>query len=135
MRVPTQIDETANTNWVLARALSDPTAPLGEQAAAVASLRGNEVSDPPTEYGMMQDGLDVPLQSLSVNYRAPARVARLLRAQQLTLGGAGGKPGAAQHLPGERPQREQLEPERETIRDTGQMPQPRTWQVRLDLHY
>lgn len=122
----TQIDRTARTNWPLVRALVDRTAPLGEQAAVL-------VADS-TEYGITHDISTLRWSSFSVNYRAPAGVARLLRAQQVTVAVQGSNLGLRSSYGGKDPDVSAWSPS-ETIMDTGQLPQPRTWQLSLFLQY
>src|SRR5690606_34912021 len=47
----TQVNQSYRRNWVLARALVDPTVPLSEQATVLASTRLVN----PTDYGLMQE--------------------------------------------------------------------------------
>lgn len=125
-----QVDETARTNWVLSRALIDPSVPLSEQAAVWASTRKID----PTDYGLMQEVSTFRFNSLSVNYRAPARVARLLRAQQMSVAVQGSNLGLHSTYHGKDPDVNAWSPG-ENIVDTGQLPQPRTWQIRVGVTY
>jgi hypothetical protein len=122
----TQIDETARTNWVLSSALIDPSTPFGDQAAVLALDS--------TEYGMTQDISTFRFNTLAVNYRAPARIARLFRAQQLRIGIQGANLGLHSTYRGKDPDVTTWN-QGETIRDTGQLPTPRTWQLTLFLQY
>jgi TonB-dependent SusC/RagA subfamily outer membrane receptor len=126
----TQIDETAVTNWVFARPLADPTASYSDQAAVVASIGENAI----TKYGVIQDVSTFQFASLSINYRAPTHVARFLRAQQLTIGLRGSNLGLHSTYRGKDPDVNTWSPG-ENIRDTGQLPRPRTWQLALSLQY
>lgn len=124
----TQVNSTLATNWVLARAFVDTGSALGEQAAVIASISGR------TDYGLMQEISVFRFSSLSVNYRAPVRVARLLRAQQLSVAIQGSNLGLHSNYRGKDPNVNAWSPG-EAVVDTGQLPQPRTWQIRVDVDY
>jgi outer membrane receptor protein involved in Fe transport len=126
----TQIDQTLRTNWVLERALVDPSVPFSQQAAVLASTTGSN----PTDYGLMQEVSTLRFTSLSVNYRAPGSVARLLRAQQLTVAIQGSNLGLHSTYHGKDPDVTAWGPG-ETVVDTGQLPQPRIWQLAVFLAY
>lgn len=131
----TQIDQTARTNWVLARALVDPSTPLGQQAAVVASTLGisSETRDV-TDYGLMQVISTFRFNSFAVNYRAPTPVARLVRAQQLTVALQGSNLALHSTYNGRDPNVSAWSPG-ENIVDTGQLALPRTWQLAVYLQY
>jgi hypothetical protein len=122
----TQVDSTATMNWLLSRALIDPDAPFQDQAAVLALDS--------TAYGMTQDVSTFRFNTVSVNYRAPARIARLFRAQQLTVGIQGSNLRMHSTYRGKDPDVSAWSPD-ENIRDTGQLPLPRTWQMSLSLQY
>lgn len=122
-----QINQTARDNWVLARALVDPSAPLGEQAAVLASQFG-------TTYGVTQQVSTFRFQSLSVNYRAPAAITRVVRAQQLSIAAQGSNLGLHSTYRGKDPNVNSWQPG-ESVVDTGQLPQPRTWQLSVYVTY
>jgi hypothetical protein len=121
----TQVDRSGS--WVFSRALTDPAAPLSEQAAVLATGLG-------TEYGLMQAVSTVRINSVSVRYRAPERVARLLGARQLSVALQGANLGLHSSYRGKDPNVTAWGPG-EAVYDTGQLPQPRDWQFRLDLDY
>jgi hypothetical protein len=125
-----QVNQTYRTNWVLAQALVDPTVPLAQQAAVLASTRVFN----PTDYGLMQEFSTLRFSSLSISYRAPARVTRLLRANELTVAVQGKNLGLHTTYQGKDPNVNAWSPG-ERVVDTGQLPQPRTWQLRFDLRY
>jgi hypothetical protein len=139
----TQIDETARQNWVLARALVDPSAPLREQAAVIAYTANDsrvfQMSIPPTDYGLTQAVSTFRFNTLSVNYRAPMRVARLLGAQQLSVAVQGHNLALHSTYRGKDPDVSAWNPDSErgseSIVDTGQLPLPRTWQLAVFLDY
>jgi hypothetical protein len=122
----TQVDSTSIRNWVLSPALVDPNTPRADQAAVLALDS--------TAYGMTQDVSTFRFNSLSVNYRAPGSVARLLRARMLTIGVVGGNLGLHSTYRGKDPDVSAWSPGG-AIRDTGQLPLPRTWQMSLSLQY
>ena len=111
---------------MLARAISDPSASLNEQAAVVAYDS--------TTYGMTQKVSTLRFSSFSVNYRAPQHIARLLRAQGVSIGLQGSNLGLHSTYSGKDPNVSAWTPT-EQIVDTGQLPMPRTWQLRLNLTY
>lgn len=121
-----QVDQTARTNWVLARGLIDPTAPLIEQASVLALDS--------TDYGLTQSVSTFRFNSLSVNYRVPDQVARLLRASRVTVAIQGSNLAMHSTYRGKDPDVMEWGAG-ENIVDTGQLPQPRTWQLALFLQY
>ncbi len=121
-----QVDETARTNWVLARGLFDPSTPFSEQAAVLALDS--------TNYGLTQSVSTFRFNSLSVNYRAPMQVARLMRASQLTIAIQGANLAMHSSYRGKDPD-VMAWGAGENIVDTGQLPQPRTWQLAVYLQY
>ena len=82
----------------------------------------------------MQEVSTFRFSSLSVNYRAPISVARLLLAQQLTVAVQGSNLALHSTYRGKDPDVNSWSPG-ETIVDTGQLGQPRLWQIRVDLQY
>jgi hypothetical protein len=136
----TQKNMTA-LNQALSRAMSDATAPFSEQAAVLAyqGLGGGcpndpECLSPATEYGILQTVATWRFQSLAVNYRAPTAVARLLRAQQLSVALQGDNLGLHSSYRGKDPDVNAWSPG-ERVVDEGQLPQPRTWQLAVFLQY
>ncbi len=121
-----QVDETARTNWVLARGLADPSASFLEQASVLALDS--------TNYGLTQSVSTFRFNSLSVNYRAPSRIARLIGASQLTVAVQGANLAMRSTYRGKDPD-VMAWSAGENIIDTGQLPQPRTWQLSLFLQY
>jgi hypothetical protein len=129
----TQIDKTAQQNWVLARGLVDPTSSFAEQAAMLASTL--PTGDPMfTEYGLTQDVSTFRFNEFSVNYRAPIALARLLRAQSLTLAVQGRNLAMHSTYKGKDPDVNTWS-SGESIFDSGELPQPRTWQLAMYLQY
>lgn len=126
----TQVDQTLRTNFVLTRALVDASVPLSEQAAVWASTRVTN----PTDYGLMQEISTFRFNSLSVNYRVPAGVARLVGAQQLGIAVQGSNLGLHSTYRGKDPNVNAWSLG-ENIIDTGQLPVPRLWQVRIDMQF
>ncbi len=122
----TQVDESARKNWVLSRPLIDATSPAGDRAAALAFDS--------TTYGLTQSIATFRFNSLSINYRAPTSITRLLRAAQMTIGVQGSNIGLHSTYRGKDPNVSAWTPG-ETITDTGQLPQPRTWNLSVQLIY
>jgi TonB-linked SusC/RagA family outer membrane protein len=68
------------------RAVNDPTAPLWEQARAVAA---NSAAHGRTHAGYFEDGAYTTLREVSLSVEVPTRFARRLRANSATIGVAG----------------------------------------------
>jgi len=115
-------------DWVQARALVDPSVSLGEQAAVLTALDGT------TSYGQTEQVSTFRFNDLSVNYHAPARVARLVHAQQLTIAVQGSNLGLHSTYRGKDPDVNAWGPG-ENIVDTGQLAQPRIWQLAFYVEY
>ncbi len=120
----TQIDEAARTNKMLSRAFVDPTAPLSEQAALLAD----------TDYGVTQEISTFRFSTVSLRYNVAPSLARLVRAQQLSIALQGSNLGLHSTYRGKDPNVSAWSPG-EGIKDTGQLPLPRLWQLRVDLRY
>lgn len=81
------------------RAQNDPSAPLSDQAAAIALNSSNF-----TEYGYIEDGSFWRLRELSLTYTAPPRIARLLGARTASLTLAGRNLALFTHYTGSDPE-------------------------------
>ncbi len=121
-----QVDQTAKTNWVLARGLADPNASFFEQAAAL-SLDS-------TDYGLTQNVSTFRFNSVAMNYRAPSRIAKMIGAAEMTIGVQGYNLALNSTYRGKDPN-VMAWSAGETIVDTGQLPTPRRWQLMMRLTY
>ncbi len=72
--------------------------------------------------------------SMAVSYRMPQRVARLLGAENVSVALQGANLGLHTNYRGKDPNVNAWSPG-ETVVDAGQLPQPRTWQLNVALHY
>ncbi|MBX6331935.1 MAG: TonB-dependent receptor, partial [Gemmatimonadaceae bacterium] len=122
----TQINNTILTNKAFARAANDPTAPLGEQAAVVALST--------TQYGLIQTISTLRFNSLSVAFALPTSIANRVGARALSLAVRGTNLGLYSKYNGKDPSVNAYTTGNATA-DTGQLPMPRTWQIRLSASY
>jgi hypothetical protein len=83
---------------------------------------------------MTQDISTFRFQAFSVNYVPPMRVARLVRAQRMILTLTGSNLALQSTYRGKDPDVSSWSAS-EVIRDTGQLPVPRTWQIGISLQY
>jgi hypothetical protein len=109
------------------RGAVDPTAPLSEQAGAQAAAHG--VVSP-----FMLPVSTVRLQSVAVNYRLPTSIASLVRAQAMSVALQGTNVGLWTGYHGKDPD-VGATPSTSYVSDAGQLPQPRTWQLRVNVAY
>jgi TonB-linked SusC/RagA family outer membrane protein len=112
------------------RAFNDPTTPLGEQAAMVALFNGPSS----TFYGSIQTVSTLRFNSLAVTYAAPPQMAQRLGASAMSLSLQGTNLGLRTNYRGKDPNVNAY-PNGNGILDTGVLPQPRSWQLRVSLHY
>jgi hypothetical protein len=103
---------------------NSPSAPQSAQAA-VAVL--NE-----TGYGLVQTVNALRWTSLSLNYIVPQTVARLFRAPNMSLALQGSNLGLHTNYHGKDPDVNAYSNGNQTA-DTGQLPQPRVWSLRVTL--
>ncbi len=105
-------------------------APLAAQAVAVAATRSTD----PSAYGLVHRLATLRFTALSVSYRAPAGIARFLRAQQLSVAVQGANLGLHSTYGGRDPNEGSWTPS-ESVVDRGQLPLPRLWQLAVRLTY
>jgi TonB-dependent SusC/RagA subfamily outer membrane receptor len=122
----TQLNQTLSQNQVFSQGLNDPNASLGQQAAAAAL--------PQTLYGAYQTVSTLRFNSVTVSYRMPPAVARRFGAAALTLAVQGANLGLWTSYRGKDPD-VNVNPTGNQVTDGGQLPVPRTWQVRLSASY
>jgi hypothetical protein len=122
----TQLNQTIYQNQLFNRGLNDPNAPLGEQATAVALAQ--------TLYGAFQTTSTLRFNSVTVRYRMPAGVARRFGATALSVAVQGANLGLWTSYRGKDPD-VNVNPTGNQVTDSGQLPVPRTWLVRLSATY
>ena len=84
----------------------------------------------------MSDVSKFRFQSISLMYHASERIARLFRAARLSVGIQGDNLGVYSAYRGKDPNVSAWNVSGgEDVRDTGQLPRPRTWQVVVSLGY
>jgi TonB-linked SusC/RagA family outer membrane protein len=113
----------------VSRGRNDPTAPLSEQAAAISAVDGVNGSFLNTQTVSM-----LRFNSLSVQYNIPGGVARHLGARALSVSLQGTNLGLFTNYRGKDPGVNGAVTG-DFVRDTGVLPQPRTWQVRVSASY
>lgn len=122
----TQVNETVYHDRFVARAASDPTAPLGEQAAIAALDR--------TDYGLIQTVNTLRFNSLSVAYHASPALARRVGASAFSLALQGTNLGLHTNYRGKDPDVNAFTTGNGVL-DTGVLPQPRTWRLALSASF
>jgi hypothetical protein len=122
----TQINRTALDNQIFSPALNDPDAPFGQQAAVAAMDR--------TLYGEMQTVSTLRFNSLSVTYVVPRIVALRLGAKDVRVSLQGTNLGLFTNYRGKDPDVNAYATGNGVI-DTGVLPQPRTWSMRVSATY
>jgi hypothetical protein len=120
----TQSNNASVNNQVFSRALNDPSAPFGEQAAAVGH----------TLYGLFQTVSTLRLTSFGIAYRLPAAVARRLGASAMSLALQGTNLGLWTDYHGKDPD-VNANASGNAVADTGVLPVPRSWQLRVNVAY
>ena len=122
----TQLNQTALDNQIFSVALNDPNAPFGQQAAVAAMDR--------TIYGEMQTVNTFRFNSLAVAYALPPSAARLFRAETMSIAVQGTNLGLFTNYRGKDPNVNAYG-SGNGIADTGVLPLPREWQVRVSATY
>ena len=109
---------------------NDPSSPWDQQAAmAVVSPSPRQ-----TDYGLLQTVSTLRFNSLSVAYHLPRSMAARLRAGSATLALQGTNLGIRTNYRGLDPNVNAFATGND-VTDTGVLPQPRTWQLRVRLTY
>jgi hypothetical protein len=126
----TQQNQVLRQSQALLRGANDPSAPLDEQAAAIAlSSPGNS-----TEYGLFQTVSIVRFTSLSIAYNLPPAIAGRLGARAMTIAVQGSNLGLWTSYRGKDPDVNGAGTGNQ-VTDTGVLPQPRLWQLRVNVSY
>jgi TonB-dependent SusC/RagA subfamily outer membrane receptor len=111
------------------RGQNDPTASLAEQlATATLPSPGGHA------YNWLQTVNTLRFNDLAVSYTVPTAVARRLGAQRLSVAVQGGNLGIWTNYRGLDPNVNAFSTGN-SVTDTGVLPQPRTWQVRVNANY
>jgi TonB-linked SusC/RagA family outer membrane protein len=122
----TQYNQTALDNQIFSRALNDSTTPFGQQAAVAVMTQ--------TSYGLMQTVNTLRFNSLNVSYAVPRRVARRLGTDALSVSVQGSNLGLFTNYRGKDPNVNAYGSGNSVV-DTGMLPTPRTWQLRVSATY
>jgi len=122
----TQLNQMAQTDQIFSEALNDPHAPLGQQAAVAAMGL--------TTYGEMQTVNTLRFNSFSIGYAFSNSTAHLFRAQALSIALQGTNLALFTNYRGKDPNVNAYG-SGNGLADTGQLPQPRSWQVRVSATY
>ncbi|MHB1223658.1 MAG: TonB-dependent receptor plug domain-containing protein [Gemmatimonadaceae bacterium] len=122
----TQENALFRQNQVFIRALNDPEASFAEQAAIAALGR--------TGYGVIQSVSTLRFESLSIAYRPPVALVERLGARGMTVMLQGTNLGLHSTYAGKDPDVNAFSTGNAVL-DTGILPQPRSWQVRVNLNY
>ncbi|MBX6331205.1 MAG: TonB-dependent receptor plug domain-containing protein [Gemmatimonadaceae bacterium] len=122
----TQYNQTALNNRVFARAANDSTAPFSQQAAI--AVMGQ------TTYGLMQTVNTLRVNALNVSYSLPRRIAQRLGADAMSLSLQGTNLGLFTNYRGKDPNVNAYG-SGNSVADTGVLPVPRTWQIRVSASY
>ena len=110
----------------VSRASNDSTAPLGDQASVISSTTSDFLNT--------QTVNTLRFNSLSVAYNVPVHVAQFFRARALTIALQGINLGLHTNYRGKDPDVNGLTVSTDIV-DTGVLPEPRTWQIRVSANY
>jgi hypothetical protein len=108
----------------VARGLYDPTAPLSEQAAALSPSTAQNAAS----FLNTQTVSTLRFNSLSIAYNLPPSLAQRFRARSMSVALQGTNLGLHTDYRG-------LDPDVGYGTDSGLVPEPRTWQVRVNASY
>jgi hypothetical protein len=120
----TQYNRTVGKNATFSAAFNDPAASFGEQAALIA----------PTDYGSFESVSTLRFNSLSIAYRLPVSFAQRFGATALNIMLQGTNLGLHSSYSGKDPNVNAFATGN-GVADTGILPQPRTWQLRVNASY
>jgi hypothetical protein len=125
----TQVNRSAD---LLTRIYNDPHSTLSQQAAVVARKPCFAGDCPESGIGFVQTVSTLRWSSLSISWITPQTVARWLRSSQASVTLQGSNLGLHSNYSGKDPNVNAFSSGNLTS-DNGQLPQPRTWSVRMDL--
>jgi hypothetical protein len=125
----TQRNDVLRTLAPFSSGRNDPDATLAEQA------KSSSASALSTDFGRIQTVSTLRFNSLSVGYNLPSAMAqRLLRARSASLSLQGTNLGLKTNYSGLDPNVNRIVTGN-GVTDTGVLPQPRTWQLRVNARY
>jgi TonB-linked SusC/RagA family outer membrane protein len=137
----TQVNATSLDHAASSQTFNDPHTPLSQQAGVLvllpAGLLGSAndaLGAGSTVYGAIQTVSTLRFNSLSVAFSAPASMARRLGASSLSMALQGTNLGLSTNYRGKDPNVNAYSSGNGVL-DTGQLPAPRTWQIRMSLQY
>ena len=132
----TQISAADIGRTSASRALNDPTTPRSELAGILVLTPdlGPSLLGLSTPYGVIQSVSLLRFNSLSIAYNAPASFAKNFGASALAVALQGTDLGLFTNYHGKDPNVNAY-PNGNNVLDTGQLPAPRTWQLRVSLRY
>jgi TonB-linked SusC/RagA family outer membrane protein len=135
----TQINVAGLDHLAASRALNDPSAPSGELAGVLLLVPANALdfnsrSGAYTPYGVVQTVNTLRFNSLSMAYALPTAAAQRVGARALTVALQGTNLGLFTNYHGKDPNVNAY-PSGNGLLDTGQLPAPRTWQLRVSAQY
>jgi TonB-linked SusC/RagA family outer membrane protein len=129
----TQLNQALLQSAFFLRGGNDSSAPLGEQAAA-AVLGGESAGGYTTTYGLYQTLSVLRLNSLSVAFNVSSALARRLGARAVNVAVQGTNLGLWTSYRGKDPDVNGAS-SGNAVADTGVLPQPRSWQLRVNVAY
>jgi hypothetical protein len=130
----TQYNQASVTSNAFTLLPNTPGTTLATQAAIVAAGNGNGFGVGGSIFGLVQTVNTFRFQDLSVNYRVPARVSNWFRVPQMSIALQGSNLGLHTNYRGKDPNVNAFSTNSgEATRDSGQIPQPRTWWLRVNL--
>jgi hypothetical protein len=125
----TQLNQSAN---LLTQIYNNPQSTFSQQAAVAAGNIGCGGCATNSDIGRVQTVSTLRWSSLSISWITPPVVARWLRSSQVGLTLQGSNLGLHSNYSGKDPDVNAFS-SGNLSQDSGQLPQPRTWSVRLDL--
>jgi hypothetical protein len=133
----TQYNEGACASGGLALVPNAPNTPLATQAAYAASgCSSNSVIYPAlTQIGLVQKVSTLRFNSASINFTAPTALARMFRAPHMTLALQGSNLGLHSNYRGKDPNVNAFSTVSagDETKDLGQIPEPRSWSLRITV--
>jgi len=129
-----QRNEVARRLAIFSRGQQDPAASLAEQLAVANVDASVSMSMGNTDYNWIQTVSTTRFNSVAVQYRVPAVVARRFGAQTLSIAVQGANLGLWTNYRGLDPNVNAFGTGND-VTDTGILPQPRRWQVQVNATY
>jgi TonB-dependent SusC/RagA subfamily outer membrane receptor len=130
----TQLNNASESRGTFLSTANDSNATLAQQAAYVAAVVAPFGSGPLSPIGMTQTVSSWRFQSLSVNYNVPQSLARYFHMDRMSVALQGNNIRLWTNYRGKDPNVNAL-PNGNAVGDGGQLPEPRTWSLKLNLWY